>query len=453
MISFRWLILRLFWSLLLLPAVAFPLLWLLHEVVFPNVYFQDDIIVLVLWIFLLIITSLILSRIGARRFTCLDNAGQEALEQNREKLGEEVFAQMRSLFASGLLSHGFQQKIKRRLLRQYFAYHAMHPEDPWHREQLLAALREGIHANESYEILKTHVLQQPALTLPVIDLAEELLERQPDDNDLLVFLTRQYLTERRTHYRAEHFYAQHLAKGGPLVPEILSLCLDRLVRLQRRDDFAVWCYVRAFQQGEDKNPAVRKLLHETQQKFQSMGRHDALANMVTTIVADFTPKEIAGWTVEQRAAPKKTLRFRVARIFFYLQQQLVELYSRLREHRKWVYLVAGSAIVLGIGYIALSGGHAKVQKEITPVAAEDSTTVFFALQVGALRNANTALREAEQLRSRGLEVHVLKPQSSRGWHRIRVGKYRSRQAAQVAADSLKAAGIVRDYFITEYEKQ
>jgi hypothetical protein len=103
---------------------------------------------------------------------------------------------MQSLFAGGLLSERFQQKIKPRLLRQYFSFYAAHPENARHREQLLEALRTGIRAEESYDVLKNFVVTQPALTLPVIDLAEELLERQPDDNDLLVFMTRQYLRER-----------------------------------------------------------------------------------------------------------------------------------------------------------------------------------------------------------------------------------------------------------------
>jgi hypothetical protein len=36
-------------------------------------------------------------------------------------------------------------------------------------------------------------------------------------------------------------------------------------------------------------------------------------------------------------------------------------------------------------------------------------------------------------------------------HRIRVGQYRSTQVAQLAADSLKADGLGRDYFVTNYE--
>ncbi|MCI0690929.1 hypothetical protein L0337_02865 [candidate division KSB1 bacterium] len=35
----------------------------------------------------------------------------------------------------------------------------------------------------------------------------------------------------------------------------------------------------------------------------------------------------------------------------------------------------------------------------------------------------------------------------------KVDKYRSKQAAQMATDSLKAAGLVRDYFIANCEKQ
>lgn len=451
MFTFRWLILRLFWSLLLLPLVAFPLLWFLHEVAFPQAYFADEFVVAFVWILIFAATSWVVSRFGMKRFTYLEEAGQKALAQNQEEEIEEVFALMQSLFAGGLLSERFQRRIKPRLLRQYFSFYAAHPENARYREQLLEALRAGIRAEESYDVLKSFVLVQPALTLPIIDLAEELLERQPDDNDLLVFLTRQYLRERQTHYRAEHIYAKSLAGSGTLTPEILSLCLERLVRLRRRDEFAAWSYVRAFQTGERQSSAIRRLLYETHRSYQHLGRRDALAHVITTIVADFTTEEIANWEVEQQEKRLRSLRFRVARVLFHLQQWLLELYSRLRERRKWTFAAIGVVIVLGVGYLALFRNGTQNRVEATPVAAaEDSTAVYFALQVGALRSVKIAEGEATKFRRRGLEVHVLKPGPSQRLHRIRVGKYRSKQAAQMAADSLKAAGLVRDYFVTNY---
>lgn len=451
MLTFRWLILRLFWSLLLLPLVAFPLLWFLHEVAFPQAYFADEFVVALVWILVFVATNWMLSSLGMKRFTHLEAAGREALAQNQEEEIEEVFVLMQSLFAGGLLSERFQQKIKPRLLRQYFSFYAAHPENARHREQLLEALRAGIRAEESYDVLKNFVLTQPALTLPVIDLAEELLERQPDDNDLLVFMTRQYLRERQTHYRAEHIYAKSLAGSGTLTPEILSQCLNRLARLQRRDDFAAWSYVRAFQTGEQQNSAIRRLLYETHRSYQRLGRRDALAHVITTIVADFTQEEIASWAVEQQEKRTRSLQFRVARVLFHLQQWLLELYSRLRERRKWAYAAIGAVIVLGVGYLALFRNGTQNRVEATPAAAaEDSSRVYFALQVGALRSLKIAEGEAAKFQRRGLEVHVLIPGPSQRLHRIRVGKYRSKQAAKMAADSLITAGLVRDYFVTNY---
>jgi hypothetical protein len=456
MFFFRWLILRLFGSLLLLLLLAFPLFWLLHEVVYPGVELADEFIALGLWILLFAVTSLLLSRAGAKRFALLEEAGREAIANSQNESAEEALHYIQSLFASGLVSGNFQQKVKRRLLRQYFSFFANHLEKAQHREQIREAWREGVRAEEGYEILKNYVLQQPALTLPTIDLAEELLERQPDDGDLLSYLTQKYLQERQTHFRAEHIFRQYLARNGPLVPEIIALCLARLLSRQagpRVDDFAAWCYVRAFQHGEENNATLRQLLHETQLRFQRVGRHDALAKAVTTIAADFSAEEIAGWAVARQERQARSWRFQAERILFKLQQQLLELYSRWREQRKWLYRLAGAIVVLGVGYFVLSGKPAKVQNKTVSPAPEDSTVVYYALQVGAIRNANTAQREAERFRKRGLEVYVFKPGPSQRWHRIRVGKYRSKQAAQMAADSLKTAGIVRDCFITEYEKR
>ncbi|MCI0617756.1 SPOR domain-containing protein, partial [bacterium] len=111
----------------------------------------------------------------------------------------------------------------------------------------------------------------------------------------------------------------------------------------------------------------------------------------------------------------------------------------------------GTVIVLGVGYLALFRNGTQNRVEATPAAAaEDSTRVYFALQVGALRSLKIAEGEAAKFRRRGLEVYVLKPGPAQRLHRIRVGKYRSKQAAKMAADSLITAGLVRDYFVTNY---
>ncbi len=451
MITFRWFILRLFWSLLLLPFAAYVVLWLWREWIASGAAFDDALVVMSVWVSLFAVVSFILNRLGAQRFSLLEEAGREALTQNLNEQTEAVRSRLQTLFASGLLTQSFQEKVKRRLLRQYFSFHAAHLEKAQHREQVVAAMREGIRAEEGCELLKNYVLQQQALTISTIDLAEELLERQPDDHDLLAFLTQQYLQERRTHLRAEHIYGKYLARNGPLASEIVSLCLSRMLNSSRLDEFAIWCYIRAFQNGEANNALLRRLLHEKQQQIQRAGRHDALARAVAAITADFTPAEIASWTMQRQERQTQSLRFRLARIFFHGQQQMLELYSRLHAQRKIVFAVAGIVVLIGAGYMALSDGRDKKANAVI-APREDTTKVFYALQVSALRGAQVAQREADKLRRRGLEVNVLKPEPSQRLYRLRVGKYRSKQAAQTAADSLKAVGIVRDCFITEYEK-
>lgn len=453
MLTFRWLILRLFWSLFLLPFVAYAVLWLFREALVSGATFDDTAVLALVGVTLFVVVSFILTRLGAQRFSLLEAAGHQAVAQNQNEQTAVVLTRLQTLFTNGLLAKGFQEKIKRRLLRQYFSFHAARLEEPQHRNQVVEAMRAGIRAEESYELLKNYVLQQPALTLHTIDLAEELLERQPDDHDLLTFLTHQYLQEHRTHLRAEHIYSKYLARNGPLAPEIVSLTLPTLRNSRRQDEFATWCYIRALQNDEENNAPLRQLLYEKHQMLQRVGRHDALARAVATITADFTPAEISSWTIQRQERQTQSLRFRVARISFHLQQQLLELYTRLHAQRKTLFTIAGVVVLIGAGYMALSNGRGKTSNAMPAAPQEDTTRVFYALQVSALRGVQTAQREADKLRRRGLEVNVLKPEPSQRLYRLRVGKYRSKQAAQTAGDSLKTVGIVRDCFITEYEKQ
>lgn len=453
MTAYRWITLRLFWSLLLLVPVAFAGLWLLHEFVQVGSSLLDPVIVLMLFIALLPPVSYVLTREGLRRFEFLHDRGKALVDAGHEEAVHEVFSLILGVMRSGLLSKTRQESLRRQLLRSYFPFYAEHPEWEYFQQQLLVAMREGVRPEEAYHVLKSFVLNQKKLTLDTANLAEELLDYDPEDEALAAFFVQHFLAEKKTHYRAEYFYGRYLAKGGPLTNEILALCLPKVLVKNRRDDFAGWCYARAFDQTRPEQEQIRRALHGLWEEYRKLQRQDALSKEVALCAARVSAKEKERWPVSQVPRQHKS----TAKIWKRWQASANEMvWEVVASARSWKKgLLAGAAgLAVVLSYLLFWPQEAAPpQPAFVEAAAQPDTTRYYSLQVAALKTKRSAEAAVQSLQRRKLEAYLLEPQSSRGWYRIRVGKYAGTGAARSAADSLKAIGLIEDFFVTNYEKK
>jgi len=451
MTTYRWITLRLFWSLLLLLPAAFFTLWLLHEFVPLGTSTLDPVIVLMIFVALLPPVSYVLTREGLRRFEFLHERGKALVDAGREDSVHEVFALILGVMRSGLLSRSRQEGLRRHLLRSYFPFYAEHPEWEYFQQQLLVAMREGVRPAEAYHVLKAFVLNQKKLTLDIANLAEELLDHDPEDEALATFFVQHFLAEKKAHFRAEYFYSRYLAKGGPLSDEILTLCLPKVLAHRRTDDFAGWCYVRAFDQARPEQPQVRQALHGLWEDYRNQQRHDALSKQVALCAARLTAREKASWEAPQAQAPRKDAKPLWERWAYVARQVARESLAFLLAQKKLVLLGGtGLAVLLSLLLFWPEGATTNKPTANTTIAQPD-TLHYYSLQVGALKTKRSAEAAVHALQRRKLEAYVLEPQSPRGWFRIRVGKYPSASTARTAADSLKAVGLIEDFFVTNYE--
>jgi hypothetical protein len=458
MIAFRWLVLRIFFTLLSLPFVAFAVLWFIHEVVLPGEFFSDAPAVAFIGAALFAGVDGIVRRYGRTRHHYLQEKMQRALAANDHEALDAVFHLTKDLLAAGLLSPKTTATRQRDARRQFLTLFQRNLDSPEALRQLREAWRDGSPRREEiFASLKNYLLAQSTLTSELIDLAEELLEHHPDDAQLEDHLVRKFVENKASHHRAEYFYGRHLAAGGQRSREIVGLCLDKLLANQRSDDFALWVYVRAFGAGYSENRVLRRLLYLANQANQKIDRADPLAQEIHRIAASFFANEFAGAQI----APKPT------RLPFYVvwRQGLLRGWSTIRRnaHELWLlvwprlvqtyrryprYFLGGlvALVVAASFWLVLS----KNQASPPETAANEDVAGYFALQVGAWKKSRSADQEKARLQQAGLSVRVLEPRSRTGWYRIHVGKYRTRQAAQVAADSLKRRGVIEDYFVSEY---
>ena len=188
MTTFRWVVLRLFWSLLALIPAAFFVLWLVRKFFQAQSNVFDVVVVTLLGAMLFALASHLLTREGDRRFRFLLERGQALLEANRESEMQEVFTLLLQVLHGGLLSEEKRQSLQRQLLRSYFLFYADHSERSDFQEQLTLAMHTGVRPEEAYHALKSHVMSQATLTLATANLAEELLDYRPDDQTLVAFV-------------------------------------------------------------------------------------------------------------------------------------------------------------------------------------------------------------------------------------------------------------------------
>lgn len=447
--------LRILTSAILLPVFAITVIVLLHKVIFPNAYFNDWPIVTGLWGILLLVSHVVLAKIGENRFHILDKLGWNFLQANDLLLLAKVFENLDKLFNGGLLSRKHHRELEKLVLRRYFAFYHENIAEAKFREDLVKCLHARIRQEEAYNALKAYLLKQTALTLEMVDLAEILHEFNPDDQSITRFMTEKYLQENQKHHRAEYFYRKALEMESELTPEIIDLSLQRALSQRRRDAFAGWLYFRAFQSDNTKNdPNLPEQIYKTSRWYESTERNDDLAEHLKTIASGFDEQKIAEWEQAEQERLQKQLPAKIERAKYHLAQKTIFAWGEIKRQRKYVYYAgAGVALVLVIvlSWPVSQPESAESAKTINPVI--DDSQARFALQVGALKSASRAQREVERLQNAGLDAYVIPPSDRSSYHRIRLGKFLTKNAAIAQGDSLRQIQVIRDFFVVNFVRQ
>ena len=452
----NWLSLRLVFSLLVLPLVAAIVLVLLHSVFFPESYFQDLPVLLLLWLLIFLGTHALLAWEGRRRFQLLSQAGWDFLKASNDSALVQIFQKLEALLHGGLLPLRRRSELQDTILRRFFNYYAQHIDQKRYRQGLLRCLQRQIHTDAAYLALKRYLLRQPQQTMELVDLAEILTEYRADI-EIEQFMLRGYLADRATHFRAEVFYVQELQAGGAATEEIVRLCLPKALAKKRTDDFAAWLYRIAWESGlAEAYPDLPFQLYQVQREHARINRQDDLARTIAAIVSGFEPRQVAEWQAleEARIRKRKRLAEMAARGAYWLQQKLLEAWSELKRRRKLAYYSGAALLLAAAVYLFLPAGKSD-QGEAQPqqTLKLESQQGRFSLQVAAIKNARLAQREVDRLKKAGLDAYLVEPSQPRGWYRIRVGRFETKREAQEAGEALRRAGTIPEFFLVNYQPE
>ena len=113
-----------------------------------------------------------------------------------------------------------------------------------------------------------------------------------------------------------------------------------------------------------------------------------------------------------------------------------------RSPRPWL----AAAVCLVLALLAGCGGPERTRRESEPRRpALALPTMRYAIQAGAFKNIDNAVRLTERLRTRRLAAYHFVDES--GFYKVRIGNFAAREEAAETAERLKSERIIEEYFI------
>jgi hypothetical protein len=400
---------------------------------------------------------------------------------------ENAFRQAAAVFDSFLVSPWFKQKksndLAARMARFYLtrtqrdhvaeafivAYLHAHPQDEEVAEIWLQQLENRRGFRERYQ-----------------DLAARIGNAIPNSRSIQSTLARFYLLMERTDFIALQAYRRVYEENGLRSAAFIAELARLFLKERRADEWALDVYLEALKLHDDPSKFAGGLA-ACIRAIPATGRNRHLlqtaATYLRSIDADDLKQFSAGFVprhpvakplrtpIHRRSRPEFHLGAKLAKIFkaigsmpaagFGWVGERLEFLMQLRRHLPKIRRAAAATLlgvlILGIGGLVihtvkyLSVGEKPEIKSPEPVAAVTVITDAFTLQVAAYLHAEYANKLVEELRRQGQDAYWMEAvQGEKRWYQVRVSHFADKQSARQYGEALKAKGIIKDFYVTNY---
>jgi len=406
---------------------------------------------------------------------------------------EEAFnksiAVLDSFLLSPLVKRNESAKLAARLARFYLAR-----ADKNHSSEtfIIAYLKSHPEDEEVAENWLQQVESHGGLKTDHYELAFRIGNAQPENTVIQRLLARFYLSEGRTDFPALQMYRQVLTSqeygrlkgerdtGVDIVKDLATLFL----RDGRADEWALRIYLQAFRLSSQRHKLLRGIAacvhwtHETERTTHLLQQARKLLvsfdeMQLKKLRAGFNPPGLE--PTEQKISPQlkvgitlwKVVRQIGSSLFnlitsaaFELIDRARDLVNRIKRSRRSKLILEWTMItVLAIGVISLMVNtishlirtkRALYEKEKT---TEIVVTDPFTLQVAAYLKPQDAERYVKYLKTKKLDAFWIKRRGKRKvWYQVRVSHFANKASARAYGKSLKAKGIIDDFYVANYEQ-
>jgi len=316
------------------------------------------------------------------------------------------------------------------------------------------------------------------------ELASRIGNAQAENTSVQHLLARLYLAARRTDFPALQTYRHMLNVGGALADDIVRDLAVLFIREGRADEWALTVYLQALQHGGERplllkgiaacvywlgeNEHMRKLLRQARRVLEDFDK-ESLEKMR----AGFTPPKVEPGLLrlprrtEVGSALKKASTHVGLALLRLSKFLAVSMWRNIRalfhgiKRSKRSQLVLGwsltAVLIVAVVVLAVSTvGHLIKTRKGPPEKkeiAEEVITDLFTIQVAAYLKPEDAQGYVTYLKKRGLDAYWRKQEGTKKtYYQVRVSHFPDKASARTYGVSLKAQGIIEDFYVANYER-
>jgi len=316
------------------------------------------------------------------------------------------------------------------------------------------------------------------------DLVSSIGNAQPKNLTVQRLLARFYLAAHRTDFPALQTYRHVLAGDISVATDIVNGLATLFLNEGRADDWALRVYIQSFRHGGEKAPllkgmaacghwiketgrtrralqAARKLLEGLDEASLEEMRAGFNSPHVEPIVQDVRRKIRVGDALWKSSKWIGSVLFRlVTSAFVIIIGHTMALIYFIRNSKRSRLIVGWSIMaVLAVGVVILvvnTASHLiKTEKALSEKKelAEVVVTDPFTIQVAAYLRPEDAQGYARYLTKRGLDAYLTKRRGTKKtYFQVRVSHFADKESAKAYGASLKAQGIIDDFYVANYER-
>jgi tetratricopeptide (TPR) repeat protein len=398
---------------------------------------------------------------------------------------EEAFNKATTVLDSFLLSPLVKRKESAKLAARLARFYLARTDKNHSSETfIIAYLKSHPEDEEVAENWLQQVESHGGLKTDHYELAFRIGNAQPENTVIQHLLARFYLSEGRTDFSALQTYRQVLNEDKNAAVGIVKDLATLFLRDGRADEWALRIYLQAFRLSSERHKLLRGVaacvhwIHETERTTHLLQQARKLLvsldeMQLKKLRAGFNPPGLEPTEPKISAQLKvgitlwKVVRQTGSSLFNLITSAAFELIGRARDvinlikrsRRPKLILEWTMITVMAIGVITLmvnTTSHlirtkrALYEKEKT---TEIVVTDPFTLQVAAYLKPQDAERYVKYLKTKKLDAFWIKRRGKRKvLYQVRVSHFANKASARAYGKSLKAQGIIDDFYVANYEQ-
>jgi hypothetical protein len=316
------------------------------------------------------------------------------------------------------------------------------------------------------------------------ELASRISDAQAENTKVQHLLARLYLAARRTDFPALQTYRYVLDAGGVPAADIVCDLAVLFIREGRADEWALTVYLKALGQGVER-PLILKGIAACAHWIGENERTRKLLRHARRVLKDFDEESLekmrTGFTLPEvePGLPEIPRRKEVIRalekagthvgpvllrlsksIMLAIGRGATALFHGIKRSKRTQLILGWSltaVLIAAVGVLVVSTvGHLIKTRKGPPEKkeiAEEVITDPFTIQVAAYLKPGDAQGYVSYLKKRGLDAYWRKQEGTKKtYYQVRVSHFPDKASAKAYGASLKARGIIEDFYVANYER-